>query len=157
MQTQYLTPIDDDYQTCERTKAVFRVHCADRSPRFITDLLEISPTRVVEAGVPAPRGEGKIGPIGKVNLWILDSEGSVESCDLRRHLDWILQQLEPASGRICDLRRDHIVMDISCVWWSKYGDGGPTLWPSQMSRIARLDLELSFSFAFYGGDPSLRG
>jgi hypothetical protein len=43
-------------------------------------------------------------------------------------------------------------MNVNCVWWSRYGDGGPTLWPEQMLRLAQLNLECSFEFAYYEDD-----
>ena len=149
MKNIYLTPVDDNYETCERTKASLRIDCAHRSPHAISKILQIEPTKVVEVGVEGQRHGTASGPVGKLNLWVLDSEGAVESKDLRRHLDWLLDQIEPASHRILDLRREGLIMDISCVWWSKYGEGGPALWPTQMLRISQLDLELSIGFAYF--------
>jgi hypothetical protein len=40
-------------------------------------------------------------------------------------------------------------MSVNCVWWSKEGGGGPTLWPAQMRSLAELNLECSFEFADY--------
>jgi len=152
MTKSYLTPIDDNYATCERTKAVLRIYCGDASPSSITSLLSIQPTSIVELGVPQVRRGGKHGPIGKINLWMLDSEGAIQSKDLRRHLDWILDILAPVSAQILSLRQSGICMDLNCVWWSQSGEGGPALWPDQMRRIAALDLELSIGFSYYGDD-----
>jgi hypothetical protein len=41
-------------------------------------------------------------------------------------------------------------MAVSCIWWSKAGDGGPVLWPEQMVVLADLNLECGFELAFYG-------
>ena len=43
-------------------------------------------------------------------------------------------------------------MGVDCIWWSAYGDGGPTLWPEQMHLLADLNLECSFSVSFFGDD-----
>lgn len=155
MDNSYLTQIDDNYPTCERTKAVLRIHCGSRSPSSISALLQVVSSDIVEAGLPRKSRRGYAGPLGKVNLWMLDSEANVLSKDLRRHLDWLLDQLEPASGQIRELRKSGVVIDIWCVWWSKTGEGGPALWPEQMCRIARLDLELSIGFSYYGDEDSL--
>lgn len=152
MTDRYLTPLDEHYATCERTKAVLRVHCGMLSPSVISDALTLKPTDVVEIGVAGRMNKRGFAPIGKVNLWMLDSESQVASKDLRHHLDWILEQVEPAASNILKLRQDGLVIDIWSVWWSKTNDGGPALWPSQMRRIAALDLELSIGFAFYGNE-----
>jgi hypothetical protein len=146
---RYLTAIDDDYETCERTKATLRIHCADRSPVEISRALGIEPTKIVQVGVKIRSSGIGESPVGKVNLWMLDSETFVQSKDLRTHLDWLLDQVEPSSTKLLQLRGEGLLMDVSCVWWSKFGEGGPTLWPSQMHRLARLDLEVSIGFAFF--------
>jgi hypothetical protein len=152
MPNKYLTELDREYATCERTKAVLRIHCGDQSPHIISDMLNLKPSHVVEVGVPGRTSSHGLAPIGRVNLWLLDSEEHVNSRDLRHHLNWLLDQVEPATSGILKLRQGGLVMDISCVWWSKTGDGGPALWPSQMRRIAALDLELSIAPSFYGDD-----
>jgi hypothetical protein len=148
----YLTPIDDNYATCERTKAVLRIHCGALPPSVITANLNIEPTDTVEIGVPRKAKGANPRPNGRVNLWMLDSEERVQSRDLRRHLDWVLDLIEPAKSQVILLRQSGIVMDLWCVWWSSTGQGGPTLWPHQMRRIAELDLEFSLDVSYYGGD-----
>jgi len=148
----YLTPLNDEYATCERTKAVLRIHCGDATPASITATLNIEPSETVEVGVRGKRQGDNAGPIGKVNLWMLDSENNVQSRDLRRHIDWLLDKLEPAGPQIRSLQNAGIVIDVWCVWWSKTGQGGPTLWPKQMHRMASLDLEFSVDFAYFGED-----
>ena len=124
MTNTYLTPIDDNYETCERTKAVFRVHCGDRSPRDITKILRAEPTKIIQVGIPTERRGKASGPIGRVNSWMIDSEVAVTSKDLRTHLDWILERIEPSSSQVIALRQEGLIMDIFCVWWSKFGEGG---------------------------------
>ncbi|MEM9691339.1 MAG: hypothetical protein AAGA56_02245, partial [Myxococcota bacterium] len=61
--------------------------------------------------------------------------------------------VEPAKGKLLPLQLEEgVVMLVNCVWWSKTGDGGPTLWPSQMGRLASLNLECTFELAFYDDD-----
>jgi hypothetical protein len=131
---------------------VFRIHCGELLPAAVTELLSIAPTRIVQKGVATNPNKRGAGAIGNLNLWMLDSEQHVHSLDLRDHIDWILDQIEPSTNALSALRSQGIVMDVSAVWWSKHGDGGPTIWPAQMRRLALLDLELSISFSFYGND-----
>lgn len=147
--SSYRTQIDDNYGTCERTKVTLRIDCGSRHPEEITAFLDIRPTTTVENGAAVMNEGDNTGRIGKFNLWFLDSEGDVTSKDLRRHLDWLLDKIEPSASQILSLRESGVPIDVLCVWWSKYGDGGPTLWPKQMRRLADLDLELSIDFADY--------
>ena len=39
-------------------------------------------------------------------------------------------------------------MGIDCVWRSLAGHGGPVLWPEQMKKMSRLNLECSFDIYF---------
>ena len=55
-------------------------------------------------------------------------------------------------------------MDVSCYWVSRSDDGGPSVRPSQMRDLARLNLELWFDVYFLGsgrddepGDEADRG
>ncbi|MCB9870150.1 MAG: DUF4279 domain-containing protein [Planctomycetes bacterium] len=82
--------------------------------------------------------------------WFLSSETHVESRDARRHLDWLLDQLEPASTPLHQLIRDGANADVSCYWLSVGGHGGPALSPSQMLRLGRLELCCWFDVYFAG-------
>jgi hypothetical protein len=41
-------------------------------------------------------------------------------------------------------------MRVHCSWWSKYGDGAPTIWPIHMKAFADMNIELTFEFACLG-------
>ena len=80
------------------------------------------------------------------------------SLDVRRHLDWLLDKIEPSGHQIRKLQaREDVRMGIKCVWWSAAGHGGPALDPSHMRRMAALNLEISFDIYFFGDsyDPIL--
>jgi len=144
-----LVPYDDMYQTCERTAAKLRVYGPTLECEQVTEYLHIQPSPSY-AGRKKPDSSH---PQARHVAWMLSSEGHVESKDLRRHLDWLLLQIEPAADGLKQLQSmDDVVANVVCVWWSAAGDGGPTLWPEQMRRLAELDLECSFEFAFYGDD-----
>jgi len=46
-------------------------------------------------------------------------------------------------------------MSVNCVWYSRSGHGGPTLWPEQMRVLADLNLECSFDIYFQDKDDDL--
>jgi hypothetical protein len=135
----------DDYSTCSSTFATLRVYSQTVSAAEITDALGVQPTRTLR-------------PEGKSNLhgWFLSSEGRVESRDLRRHLDWVLDQLATGPNPTTQVSAripGRVWADVSCLWISAVGHGGPTLSPKQMQRMARLGLECWFD-VYLGGKPS---
>ena len=149
-----LTPLDDHYSTCERTQAALRIATGKMHPEEVTALLKVEPTRITVVGKPV-RGDGPgKGHVARLNLWLLDSEGIIVSKDLRHHLDWIIGRVGPRRDALFSLQQSSDVkMDVSCVWWSMHGDGGPALWPEQMLGLGQLNLEMSISFASYGNEP----
>jgi Domain of unknown function (DUF4279) len=147
------TPYDDVYPTCERTYAELRIYGDILDPDDISCQLKLEPTSVQRKGEVREGFRGR-AKTTKVGGWFLSSEGRVDSLDLRRHLDWLLTQLSPAAEDVKVIAaRPEVSMHVTCIWWSKYGHGGPTLWPEQMSELARLDLECAFELSFHGADP----
>jgi hypothetical protein len=152
IRTAHRVPYDDNYETCERTLAVFQIYSDCLVPDKITELLAVEPTSGQEKGRRYTNSIGR-QRTGKMNAWFLSSEGKTSSLDLRRHLDWLLDKLEPSATKIRELQRMHAVrMSINCIWWSAHATGGPTLWPEQMRRIADLNLECCFDISFYGDE-----
>jgi len=146
------TPYDDDYGTCLDTYCDLRVYPGELSPHEITKRLGVEPTEVNVAGEARKGSQGR-ERILKINGWFLSSEGRVESKDLRRHLDWLLERLQPAARGLAELQSlSGVRMSINCVWWSRSGHGGPTLWPEQMRAMADLNLECTFDVYFEGED-----
>ena len=43
-------------------------------------------------------------------------------------------------------------MTVNCIWYSRSGHGGPTLWPEDMADLARLNLECTFDVYFLSDD-----
>lgn len=139
------TPYADDYQTCEETTAALWIYPGALDPHCISELLAIEPTTCKVMGQLQGRA------VLPVSSWSISSEGIVLSKDLRRHLDWLLDTIEPKRSELLGLQEnDGLVMRVQCRWWSAFGGGGPTLWPEQMSRLADLNLETFFEFAYYG-------
>jgi len=146
------TPYDDSYGTCERTDAKLRIYSGAMVPEEVTNRLKIKPTWTQTVGETF-RNSLERERIASINGWFLSSEGMVSSLDLRRHLDWLLERLIPAKQELLELQKlSGVSMDISCIWWSAYGHGGPILWPEQMSRMSELNLECGFDLYFYGDE-----
>jgi hypothetical protein len=146
------TPYDDEYPTCEFTYAELRVYPGKLNPLSVTHHLGITPTstRTKDERIVNSLGRERTVPM---NGWFLSSEGHISSKDVRRHLDWLLDNLEPFSDRLKELQElPEVKMSIECIWWSAYGQGGPTLWPEQMKRLAEMNLECGFDVSFFGDE-----
>ena len=128
-----MTDYDDAYATCERTYATLRLYPGPIALRDVTARLRIDPTQSQISG----GGRSLQG-------WFLSTEGAVESRDVRRHIDWLLDRIEPSSRELEALMREGARVDVSCYWLSASGHGGPTLSPQQMGRLARLQLDCWF-------------
>ncbi len=130
----------DDYSACNRTYATLRMYPKTLSPEEITAKLNINPTRTSKAGG---------GSLGKhVNGWYLSTQEEIQSKDSRRHIDWLIDQLEPSSIQILELQKNEIKIDIMCFWESASGNGGPTLSPPKMKRLADLNIEIWWDVYF---------
>ena len=146
------TPINDDYPTCARTTATLLIYPGEITPLEVSRRLDLIPTSVRTAGAEIENSLGR-NRTQPINAWFLSSESSVSSKDLRRHLDWLLDMLEPKGLSLLELQKEPVVcMTVNCVWWSAGGGGGPTLWPEQMLRLAKLNLECTFAVSLLDED-----
>ena len=132
----------DDTGSCRETFCTFRLYPGHIAPATVTEQLGIEPSDVQHEG--EVRGSRQL----KLNGWFLSSRGNVESVDVRRHLDWLLDQLEMAKTPLEELRTSGARMDVSCYWLSAHGQGGPMLSPPQTRRLGDLDLDCWFDIYF---------
>ena len=137
----------DDYATCAATYATFRLYHLELDPTVVTARLRIQPSHVQRRGDI----RSKNAPPARVGGWFLSSENAIDSRDVRRHLDWILDQLLPVSDELAALRAAGYDADVSCYWVSASGHGGPSINPSQSEKLVHLGLEVSFDVYFTDG------
>ncbi|MGE5250246.1 MAG: DUF4279 domain-containing protein [Bacteroidota bacterium] len=76
------------------------------------------------------------------------------SKDVRRHIDWLLEQLEGESEVIRELQNDGSEIHLSCFWGSAVGHGGPMLDPGMIKKIASLDIGIAFDIYFEDDNES---
>ncbi|WP_437956877.1 DUF4279 domain-containing protein [Sorangium sp. So ce119] len=146
------TPYNELYPTCERADATLRIYAECIHPQEITRRLAVEPDSVQVKGEVRVNSVGRARVIG-VNGWFISSETKVSSKDLRHHLDWIIGAIYPVREALLKLQQTRgVKMDVSCVWWSAHGHGGPTLWPEQMRPLSDLGLECGFDVYFFGED-----
>ena len=134
-----LTPsYDDAYSSCEETYSTLRVYHEALHPSETRIRLGIEPSRQITKGI---RAGGQKRP-GKINGWFLSSEGKINSRDSRRHIDWLLDQLDGKEKVLQEMLESGYHIDISSFWISATGNGGPSLSPYQMQRLARFQIEV---------------
>lgn len=136
---------DDGYPTCARTYATLCVYPGDVDPDAVTARLGLAPSSWQRRGEASGRPD-RPPRVATLNGWFLGSRGHVDSRDSRRHVDWLLDRLEPNAEALRALQATGCRMYISCYWLSLSGHGGPTIPPPQMRRLAELDIELWFDF-----------
>jgi hypothetical protein len=143
--TEPTYPYDDDFMSCRETYSTLRVFSDAIPPAEISAALKLEPTsshlkgEAISPRVNRPRRE---------HGWLLSSEHHVRSRDTRRHIDWILDQLEPCSIAFESLLSRGASVDIFSYWTSASGQGGPILSPPQFARLARFRLECIYDIYF---------
>jgi hypothetical protein len=141
-----------DYPTCARTFATLRVYPERLDPDEVTRRLGIEPSNLQRKGDPLTKSKQPV--LAKTHGWFLTTEGAIESRDVRKHLDWLLERLVPRAEAVRSLQADGCSMDISCYWLSFSGHGGPSVRPAQMAELARLGQELWFDVYFCGSQEA---
>ncbi len=142
-----MTEYDDDYPTCDQSYATLRILSEAVDPDVMSARLGIAASRAHRRG---DRGSGRA--IHGLNGWFLTTEEIVQSRDVRRHIDWLLERMDPLRAALASLRAEGCRADIFCFWVSASGHGGPGLMPGSMRRLADLELEVWFDVYFRGSD-----
>ena len=141
---------DSDYPTCQETYATLRVYPENLDPAEVTARLGIEPSDWQRRGESRKRGSRP----AKLHGWFLSTKGAVESVDVRKHLDWLLERLASRADTILALQAEGCTMDVSCFWVSRSGHGGPSIRPAQMSEFGRLNVELWFDVYLGEGEDA---
>lgn len=126
---------DKKYPTCSKTYATLRIYHDKITPEEITQSLDILPT-------DCQLKNEKI----KFNGWFLSSEKMVKSKDCREHIDNILNDIILKKEVIQNLIKQGALINMSCFWLSKNGQGGPTLSSNQCEKLSELKIDIWFDF-----------
>ena len=136
----------DDYPTCAETYATFRLFWKG-GPELseVSALLQQGPTAKADH-----RARGR--------SWRLSTRGNVESRDVRRHVDWLLEWARPRASVVEQLSRQGVRADVFCFWRSEHGHGGPMLSARQLAGLGSLGLEIGFDvYGFTPGGNTVAG
>jgi hypothetical protein len=118
-------------------------------PGRISELLGTEPTLAYRKGEIYKISRGR-EVHGRTGLWLVSSEGKVDSKDLNDHFDYLLTIIFSGSDR---LGRLHAVMDeldieadVTCFWWGAAGAKPPVIRDDIRSRFARLPAQIEIDF-----------
>lgn len=124
------------------THATFRLLGDALDPAEVTRILGITPSFARRKG---DKYGGPRRPVAsRTGIWALESEKSVTSADLEKHLEFLLNQLDAKASLVAELTRGGLTADILCYWMSATGQGGPVLGAATIRRIAELGVDLDF-------------
>lgn len=132
---------NDNYETCSRTYVTLRIYCDNIQPDKLSEYLGITPTETQTKGQKNKLLKNRTI---KFNGWFLSTKDVIDSKDCRRHIDYIADKVLPMKNKLKSLIEDGSEIDLSCYWESESGQGGPTLSPQQLTKLANLGIELWF-------------
>jgi uncharacterized protein DUF4279 len=142
-------------ETLSRTTAFATLRfCGDcLDPERITAILGVQPTKAYRKGEIYLAGPRAGHVTGRTGVWVLASDGVVDSAELDTHLEHLANLIFRGPDREKRLKqlqglmsRDGVKADVSCFW---RGDPGirPPLVPEHMvSRFHELPAEIETDF-----------
>ena len=151
---RHYPPLDDARDQKKSAGVVIRCYASFRlggealRSAVLTEQLGLDPDYAHEMGEARP---GHDRP-WRNGVWGISSEKRLASADLDEHLRLLLDLFEPSSEPLHRLIRDQsLAADFFC-FVSGDGQGGPTLTPATMARIASLGAELALDIYFESTD-----
>jgi hypothetical protein len=142
----------DENPNCDATHASFRL----TSDGLIPDVVESATGLAADFG--AAKGELRASRSGReirqrTGVWLISSEGQVESTSLERHIRYLLEKVEPVMGKLLAVAREQgATADFYCYWVSASDQGGPGIGPETLGRMSELQGILAFDIYSAGGE-----
>ena len=127
-------PLADDQKW---SRASFRAWSEEMTPESIADALGLQATKLFRKGDPYTK---RSPSLRKKHLIVVES-ALPASEPLARHLAALCDLLEPVAARLPDIA-DRCGYDIFCGFSSGNGQGGFTLSPDLLSRLAVLKVDV---------------
>lgn len=120
-------------------------------PHRITKILDTVPTVAYRKGEVFKKSKGQ-EIRGRTGLWLVSSEGNVNSRDLNEHLDYLLAILRAgdAERKLDDLHAlmhaFGIAADVSCFWYGEHGARPPAIRDDIRARLASIPAKIESDF-----------
>ncbi|PKN92320.1 MAG: hypothetical protein CVU44_14360 [Chloroflexi bacterium HGW-Chloroflexi-6] len=111
------------------------------NPQKVTEALRISATRSFQRG--DMRKDGTSWPHG---IWFIDSKERIQSLDPTKHIEWILEQIEPVQGKLAEIVQEQSLdAELNVFWIMPTSHEYLILRPDMLRRISATNLHLEFS------------
>ena len=136
----------DDDPDVVLVRAELLIYGVDLDPERVTQTLGEAPTQVGRRGDVLTNSLGRQRTV-RLDHWFLSSESVVESTDLRRHLAWLLERLDPVAEAVRTLNAPPETWAlIKCLSWWK--DGGVVgVESAQLRGLGALQVPIEIGFA----------
>jgi len=144
-------PTRDENPLCKITFVDFRMRADNLNPNEVTEALGIHPTRTYARGDTFRTHTGsKQRPWG---VWILSTEGAVDSASPERHAQYMIEQIWPKRRQLGKYLKDPAYyIDIYFRWEVADTVSGFTVASETVRRLAGLCNFISISFCSHD-DP----
>lgn len=144
-----MRPEGEENPNCLRTHVTFRLAGADLNPAQVSSLLELEPSEAFARGEQVDI----LTQPAQTGIWSLSTQDLLSSTSPEKHLEFLLDRLEPAATRLLELvNAQALQVDFFCYWLSATGHGGPVLSPDILRRISNLGAVLGLDIYF--DDPT---
>jgi hypothetical protein len=118
-------------------------------PEKITGILGVCPTRGYKRG--DKRGKQNVWPHG---IWMLESSGELESNDPIKHIEWLVEKLEPARLKLIDILKDETIeAEMSCFWIMPTSHEILIISPILLNQVGSFNIK--FEFSVYSEEKNL--
>jgi hypothetical protein len=119
-------------------------------PGRVTEILHTKPTTAYHKGEVYKRDRRGNEARGRTGLWLLSSEGHVQSSDVNDHLRYLIGVLFPdrsTSKHLRDLLRDgYIEVDVPVFWHGTRGQHSPVISDDVRQAFRRLPAKIEEDF-----------
>ena len=122
-------------------------------PDRITAILGVQPTKAYQKGERYLAGPRAGYLTGRTGVWVLASDGAIDSAELDPHLEYLVAPIFAGPNReerlkqLHDLMsRDGVKADVSCFWRGRPDTRPPSVPAKVISRLNQLPAEIETDF-----------
>jgi Domain of unknown function (DUF4279) len=122
-------------------------------PDRISAILGVQPTKAYQKGERNLAGPRAGYLTGRTGVWVLASDGAIDSAELDPHLEYLVAPIFAGPNReerlkqLHDLMsRDGVKADVSCFWRGRPDTRPPSVPAKVISRLNQLPAEIETDF-----------
>jgi hypothetical protein len=122
-------------------------------PDRITAILGVQPTKAYRRGERYLAGPRAGYVTGRTGVWVLASDGAIDSAELDPHLEYLVAPIFAGPDREERLKQLHDLMssdgvkaDVSCFWRGRPDTRPPSVPAKVISRLNQLPAEIETDF-----------